>query len=74
MVAVGWMITIRGIMRDVPALQATVEARVDQAVQQIDDAQLNPGEQIQQAQSAMDALKAGYDLEKTRQEEAANNQ
>lgn len=68
-IAVGWSVTIRDVLGDVPALRASVEAGVDRAAEEIEDVQLNPGEQVQEASSALDALQAGYDAEKTRQEE-----
>lgn len=72
-IAVGWMVTIRDVLSDVPTLRASVEAGVDRVAEEIEDAQLKPGEQVQEATAAFDALQAGYEAEKARQEEEANN-
>lgn len=72
-IAVGWMVTIRDVLSDVPTLRASVEAGVDRAAEEIEDAQLKPREEVQEVQSALDALQAGYEAEKVRQEEEANN-
>lgn len=72
-IAVGWMVTIRDVLSDVPTLRASVEAGVDRAAEELEDAQLKPGEQVQEAQSALEALQAGYDAEKTRQEAEIKN-
>lgn len=69
MIAVGWSVTIREILQDVPTLRASVEAGVDRAAEEMEDVQLNPGEQVQETQSTLDALQAGYDAEKARQQE-----
>ncbi|MCR4313658.1 MAG: hypothetical protein NUV84_00200 [Candidatus Uhrbacteria bacterium] len=68
-IAVGWMVTIRDVLGGIPALRASVEGGVDRAAEEIQEAQLKPGEQAQEAQNALDALQAGYDAEMTRQEE-----
>ncbi|MEK7620337.1 MAG: hypothetical protein AAB413_03825 [Patescibacteria group bacterium] len=73
-IAIGWMVTIRDIIEDVPTLRASVEAGVDRAAEEIEDAQLKPEEQVQEATDAFDALKAGYDAEKARQEGEAKDQ
>lgn len=68
-IAVGWSLTIRDVLSDVPTLRASVEAGVDRATEEIQEAQLKPGEQVQEATDAFDALKAGYDAEILRQQE-----
>jgi len=67
-IATGWFLTIRGLMAEVPAIKTSIEEGVDQAVEEIQDVRLDPGEQIDQATQAFEALKEGYEAEKQRQE------
>lgn len=67
-VVAGWLLTIRDLMADVPTIKTSLEGRVDQAVEEIQDAQLDPGEQVDEAAEAFEALKEGYEAEKQRQQ------
>lgn len=70
-IVVGWSMTIRDILRDVPAVRSSMETGVDRAAEKIEEARLNPGARIQETTDAIDALKAGYEAEKQRQEQTS---
>ncbi|HLD21180.1 MAG TPA: hypothetical protein VJB64_03720 [Patescibacteria group bacterium] len=67
-IATGWLLTIRDLAADIPAIKTSIEEGVDQAVEEIQDARLDPGEQVDEAAEAFEALKDGYEAEKQRQE------
>jgi len=58
------MFTIRQIMRDIPAIQSGVEKGVDQAARRLQDADVNPLEQVDDTQEALDAFIESYQAEK----------
>lgn len=65
----GWLMTIRELMADVPTIKTSIEERINQAAEGIQSAQGDPGEQIDEISDAIEALKAGYEAEKLRQQE-----
>lgn len=68
-IAVGWTVTIRGILQDVPGISTQVQTSLEQAAQEIEEANIESPIDIDQTQDAIEALKAGYEAEKARQQE-----
>jgi hypothetical protein len=66
-IAVGWTITIRSILADVPLVSSQIQDSLEQAAQQVEESQIDSPVDIDQTQEAIEALKAGYEAEKERQ-------
>lgn len=69
-IVVGWTFTIREILEDVPVISTQVQASIEQAAQEVEEANIESPVNIEQTQEAIEALKAGYEAEKQRQQES----
>ncbi|MBI4435083.1 hypothetical protein HY630_00260 [Candidatus Uhrbacteria bacterium] len=72
-IATGWVITIRGFLATVPQITSSIEQGAARAVEEVREAQLDPSQGIDEASRAFEALKAGYDAEKEKQQEATSD-
>lgn len=70
-IAIGWSVTIREVIRGISQIQSSVEEGVDRAAEGMEEAQLNPQAQVQEAKDVLGAFKAGYEAEKQRQEQTS---
>lgn len=68
-IAVGWTMTIRSILADIPAVSSQIQTSIEQAVEQVEEAQLESPVDIDETQEAWQALKEGYEAQKARQQE-----
>ena len=61
--------TIQSLLATVPEITSSIEQGARTAVEEIEEAQLNPAAEVDQASEAFGALKQGYEEEKARQAE-----
>ncbi len=69
LILVGWMLTVRDLLTQAPTIKSSFEQGVNRAAQEIEDAQLDPSQKIDEVSEALEALQAGYNAEKQRQQE-----
>ncbi|KKW33140.1 MAG: hypothetical protein UY76_C0008G0013 [Candidatus Uhrbacteria bacterium GW2011_GWA2_52_8d] len=67
-IAVGWFITIRGFLDEVPNIKTAIEQGVSQAADEIQEAQLEPPVEVREITKALEDVKAGYEAEKQKQQ------
>lgn len=68
-IGVGWTITIRDILQDVPVISTQMQASIEQAAQELEEANIGSPVGIDQTKEALEALQTGYEVEKARQNE-----
>ena len=66
-IVTGWLLTIKNLLADVPTIQSSIQAGVSQAAEEIEEADLKP-DGLNEVEEALQALQAGYEIEKQRQE------
>ncbi len=67
-IVVGWFLTLRQVLTVVPDISSAIDQGIETAVEKVEEAQVDPVNEIDQATNAWDALKQGYEEEKARQE------
>lgn len=67
-ILLGWVMTIRGLRVEVPTIQSTFLEGVDRAAEKIQEAQLDPTQEVSDVTDALEAFQDGYQAEKQQQE------